>query len=71
MCPAGLLTMCVDGSLQRLADAERDTKIIAVALCTFLHGLIGTNRKGYALTPWAAAGSQLSVARAVNFARSF
>ena len=47
---AGLVETCIDESLQQLAEVARNAKIIAVAICTFLHGLIGTDRKGNALT---------------------
>jgi gluconokinase len=53
---AGLVESCIDESLQHLCEVAGDAKIVAVALCTFLHGLIGANREGRALTPvitWA------------------
>ena len=60
---AGLVEACVDESLQRL---EPDSRVIAVAFCTFLHGLVGTDRDGAALTPvitWADSRSAVQAAR--------
>ena len=60
---AGLVEACIDESFQRL---EPDSRIIAVAFCTFLHGLIGTDGEGAALTPvftWADVRSAAQAAR--------
>ena len=53
---AGLVETCIDETLQRLARTAENTEITAVSFSTFLHGMIGTDRAGKALTPvftWA------------------
>ena len=53
-----LVMQCIDECLQSPAAADR--RIAAVAFATFLHGLIGTDRGGRALTPvitWADSRS--------------
>jgi gluconokinase len=53
---AGLVEACIGESLQSLTDLALDPTVVAVAFCTFLHGMIGTDGEGRALTPvmtWA------------------
>ena len=52
-----LVIQCIDETLQRQAARAG---ITAVAFCTFLHGLVGTDTEGRALTPvitWADSRS--------------
>ncbi len=59
-----LVTSCIDETLAA-APASNET-ISAVAFCTFLHGLMGTDREGRAVTPvitWADSRSQVQADR--------
>ena len=63
---AGLVEACIDESLQRLTDLRPDSTVVAVSFCTFLHGMIGADREGGALTPvmtWADTRSADQAAR--------
>ncbi len=63
---AELVETCIDESLQRLADVAASTRVVAVAFCTFLHGLIGVDRQGSARLPvitWADTRSADQAAR--------
>jgi gluconokinase len=55
---AGLVEQCIDETLQ--GPAAADHRVAAVACATFLHGMIGADREGRALTPvitWADSRS--------------
>lgn len=63
---AGLVETCIDESLGLLEKVAGDAEVVGVALCTFLHGLVGTDREGAALTPvitWADTRSADQAAR--------
>ncbi len=63
---AGLVEACIDESLERLAGLRLDATVVAVSFCTFLHGMIGADRDGKALTPvmtWADTRSADQAAR--------
>ena len=59
-----LVTSCIDETLAAAPAANE--AIAAVAFCTFLHGLMGTDREGRAVTPvmtWADSRSQVQADR--------
>ncbi len=60
---SGLVIQCID---ETLASPAAPAGITAVAFCTFLHGLLGTDGEGRALTPvitWADTRSSEQAAR--------
>jgi gluconokinase len=63
---ARLVETCIDESLQRLSDLALDPTVVAVSFCSFLHGMIGADDEGRALTPlmtWADTRSADQAAR--------
>jgi gluconokinase len=60
---SGLVIQCID---ETLASPSAPAGVTAVAFCTFLHGLLGTDGEGRALTPvitWADTRSWEQAAR--------